>query len=145
MGALTRSWYLLVFILIISLLYYDNIQQQIRQESVFSLNNYYQNHEKYGDYKDQRFGKITNITADNFYFDMGSFSIKVEANDVKPSVYGETTALLYYSKDGSIYLIDYHNYNYNYILYILSFIAFIIFLIIFFKEWKPTIRGFKDA
>lgn len=143
MGVLTRVWYVLLFILIVGLLLYENIYYSMGD--IFSLDKYLNNPEKYGAYKGQPFGRIINISQDHFYFDGGGLPFKVIGSGVRKAVYGETILFLNFRKDGIIELIDYHNYNYNHLLYILSFIAFIIFLILFFKEWKITFRGFKDA
>ena len=111
----------------------------------FSLDRYLENPQKYGGIKAERMVKIINISQDHFYLDLSNTPIKVYGSGVKKPVYGETLVFLNFRKDGIIELIDYHNYNYNYFLYIISIFAFSIFIIIFFKEWKITARGFKDA
>ncbi len=145
MRGLTRSWYVLLFILVVALFLYDNVYSMYKSENEFTLEKYLENPQKYGGHKGQRFGKIINISQDHFYFNLGDSSIRVSGSGVEKSVYGDTVVFLYYRKDGVIELIDYHHYNYNYLLYVVSFLAFIIFLIIFFNEWKVTWRGFENA
>lgn len=145
MGALIRIWYSTLLVLIITLFVYSNVCEMYMDEHEFSLENYLKNPQKYGNYKAKHFGKIINISQDHFYYNVGELSIRVEGSGVKKAVYGETTLFINHRKDGIIELIDYHNYNYNYVLYVLSLLAFIIFLIIFLKEWKITPGGFEDA
>lgn len=140
-----RVWYVLLFILIVGLVFYDNVWWMYMGQEVFSLSNYIKNPEKYGDYKGQPFGRIINISQDYFYFDDGDSSFKVIGSGIKKAVYGETVLFLNFRRDGVIELIDYHNYDYNYLLYFLSFIALVIFLIIFLKEWRLGLRGFENA
>ena len=144
MGALVKIWYLLLFVLIVGIFLWGNVYHLIVEERL-SLHNYYSNPEKYGGYKRQNFGKVINISRDSFYFDLGEADIKVLGSGVKKDVYGETVAFLDYGKDGNIRLIDYHNYDYNYFLYFISLFALIVFVVFLFKEWKITLKGFKDA
>ena len=58
---------------------------------------------------------------------------------------GETALYANFRGDGTIEMIDYHNYNYNHILYIISLIAIVLFLALFFREWKLASGGFKNA
>ena len=111
----------------------------------FTHDNYLENPQKYGGVKYERMGKIISISQDHFYFELGARDIKVIGSGIKRPILGETVVYVHYRKDGVIELIDYHNYNYNYLLYGVSFIALLIFIMIFFKEWKITWRGFKDA
>ena len=89
--------------------------------------------------------KITSMSEDYFYVNLENTKIKIMGSGIKMPVLGQTAVFLDFRKDGTVKLIDYHNYNYNYVLYILSFFALIIFLIMLFKEWKITLRGFKSA
>ena|SRR3989344_9053241 len=141
MGGLAKVWYFLLFVLITILFFYGNVMDKSYGEDAFNLDNYLKNPQKYGDYKGQVFGKITGINQDSFYIN----SLKVSGSGIIKPVYGETVLFLDFKKDGIIKLIDYHNYNYNYFLYVISFFAFVVFIVIFFKEWKITLRGFKDA
>jgi len=145
MGVLTRIWYVLLFILVVGLFFYDNINSRYKAEYGLTLNKYLENPQKYGGYKGQHFGRIININQDYFYFDVGDSHIKVIGSGVKKSVYGDTLVFINHKKDGTMKLIDYHNYNYNYLLYLVSFFALIIFVVVFFKEWKVTLRGFENA
>ncbi len=119
---------------------YDNVRSMYVAEHGFTLNNYLKDPQRYGGGRGQRFGKVINTSQDHFYFDLGDSYIKVIGSGVKKSIYGETVIFINFRKDGIIELIDYHNYDYNYLLYLLSFIALVIFLIIFFREWRLTFR-----
>jgi len=143
MKVLIKLWYLLLFLLLVSLLAYDDIRI-LEDENIFTLDKYLENPGKYGGAKSQRMGKILEINGDYFFFSGGDKAIKVIGKIERP-VLGETLIYVHYRKDGVIELIDYHNYNFNYILYILSLFAIMIFLVVFFREWKLTKRGFKDA
>ena len=142
---LIRIWYILVFIFLIGLLVHENVKNIDNSRDGFSLNNYYENPQKYGDVKFERMGKITKINQDHFYFDLGNVNIKIFGSGVKKPILGETVVYVIYRKDGIIQLIDYHNYNFNYLLYAISIVALFVLIIIFFKEWKITARGFEDA
>lgn len=140
---LAKAGYFFAFILLVSFWLYHNLHHSNPERS-FNLRNYTQNPQKFaGQY--EQFGKIINISQDHFYFSAGGESIKVFGSGIKTPVYGETVIFVDYRKDGRIELIDYHNYNYNYILYALSLLALIIFIVIFFREWRITLRGFRDA
>lgn len=136
--------YLLVFALIITFLAYD-VKVKRNVESSSYLTNYLNNSEKYGGSKVEYFGKVINISQNYFYFRSGSKEIKIYGSGIKMPVLGETIVFLDFQKDGKIRMIDYHNYDYNYIIYIISFFALIVFVVIFLKEWKLTKKGFKDA
>lgn len=47
-----------------------------------------------------------------------------------------------YSQEYYIEVSEYWNNDYNYVKYIISFFALIYVIILFFKEWKVTIKGF---
>jgi len=136
--------YLLVLLSVLGISAYDNIHVSNIKKYGFSLNNYLENPDRHGNRTDERFGRIVNISTDYFYFDTGGTTIKIYGPGVRKAVYGETALLLSYGKDGKISMIQYHNYNYNYFLYAVSVLAVIVFIIMFFKEWKMTLRGFKS-
>lgn len=136
--------YFSIVLLTIGLFVYGNIRYFRHLSEGFSINNYLENPNRFGEHKDERFGKIINISEDHFYFSLGDINIKIYGAGIKKPIFGETVVFVNYGRDGKITLIDYHNYNYNYLLYILSFFALVIFVIIFLKEWKITPRGFKD-
>lgn len=142
MRGMVRAWYFIIFLIVITLALYGNL---IKTNKLPSSRDYLLNPSKYGGYEGEYFGKIINISEDYFYIRVPSTDLKVIGSGIKKPVLGESTFLLYFGRDGFIKLIDYHNYNYNYLLYLFSGFAFIIFLIIFFKEWRITKRGFKDA
>ena len=142
---LMKIWYFLVFLLLIGLLVHENVKNIDNSRDGFSLKNYYENPQKYGDVKFERMGKITKINQDHFYFDLGNVNIKIFGSGVKKSILGETVVYVIYRMYVLIQLIDYHNYNFNYLLYVISIVALFVFIIIFFKEWKITVRGFEDA
>src|SRR3989344_3779187 len=136
--------YLFIFALIIATLVYDvRVKQNIESSSY--LTNYLNNPEKYSGNKVEYFGKIINISQDSLYFRAEGKEIKVYGSGVKMPVLGETVVFLDFQKDGKIRIIDYHNYNYNYVIYLISFFALAVFVAIFLKEWKLTRKGFKDA
>ena len=145
MRILLKIAYILVLIMFIGSLIYENVYVSNRSESRFTIEKYLHEPEKYGDKKMERIIQIKNISNDHFYFEWGSHDIKVIGSGIQMPVLGETVVYLNFRKDGIIELIDYHNYNYNYVLYILSFFAVIWFIIIFFNEWKITRRGFENA
>ncbi len=136
--------YFSAVILMLFLFAYDNYFTNNRSKNNFTVNNYLANPKEYGGLQLEALGVIGNISENYFYFDMGGRSIKVFGSGIKRPVLGETLVFLDYRKDGVIKLIDYHNYNFNYVLYAVSFLSVIIFILIFFKEWKITLRGFKS-
>jgi len=96
----------------------------------------------------QLFGKIINVSEDHFYFHDDSSDFRIDSlgmPKVRKAMYGETVVHVISRGDGTFEGLDYHNYDYNYVLYVISFVAFVIFLVLFFREWKLTFRGFKDA
>lgn len=131
--------------LIVTMLIYDNTHTRVIREEVFSLDGYFKDPQKYGDRYYEAMVKIINISNDHLYANIGDKDVKITGSEIKRPVLGETVVYLHYKKDGIIELIDYHNYNHNYILYGISFFALILFVVIFLKEWKFTRRGFKDA
>ena len=137
--------FVIASLLLLVLLVYDNVYWNNNAKTGFTISNYLKNPQEFGNYQDELFGKIVNMSQGHFYFNIGDKNIKIYGSGVKKSVLGETVLFVDFKKDGKIQLIDYHNYNYNYFIYIISFFALIIFVIIFFKEWKFTSRGFKDA
>jgi len=146
MNKLSRIWYALVFILVISLLLYDKAHSMdLTNPNRQSLKQYLENPQLYGGYNAERFGKIVNISKGYFYFNIGDKSLKIYGSDIKKPVLGETVLFLNYRKDGRIELIDHHNYNYNYVLYAISVFSLMVFILILFKEWKITPRGFRNA
>jgi len=142
---LLRTGYLLILILIIVLLLIDNISYSGAKEEGFTYSNYLENPQKYGGLKLENFGRIVNINQDHFYFDIGSRDLKVYGTGIKRPVLGEIVVYINYNKNGKMEMIDYHTYDYNYVLYGLSVFALFIFMILFFFDWKLTWRGFKDA
>lgn len=145
MKILLRTGYLLILILIIVLLLIDNISYSGAKEEGFTYSNYLENPQKYGGVKLENFGKIVKINQDHFYFDIGSRDLKVYGTGIKRPVLGEIVVYINYNKNGKMEMIDYHTYDYNYVLYGLSVFALFIFMILFFLDWKFTWRGFKDA
>ena len=142
---MARVGYLLLFILIFGLFLYDNAERENMAKEEFSIRGYLNDPQKYGSHQIESMVKITAISEDHFYVNLEGTQLNVVGSGIKMPVFGQTAAFLDFRKDGTIKLIDYHNYNYNYLLYIMSFFALIVFLIIFFKEWKITLRGFKNA
>ena len=140
-----KLWFFLALIIIVSLMFYETEFYSNYSKNNFGLQNYLENPEKYGNYRSESFGSIVNISQDYFYFDAGGEYIKVFGKNIQKPVLGETVLYLDYRKDGNIAMMDYHNYNYNYVLYAISFLAVVVFVFLFFKEWKLTRRGFKNA
>lgn len=146
MDKLSSIWYALVFMLVISLLLYDKAHtMDLTNPNKHSLEQYFENPQLYGGYNAERFGKIVNISKSHFYFNVGDKSIKIYGYDIKKPILGETVLFLNFRQDGRIELIDYHNYNYNYVLYTISAFSLIVLIFIFSKEWKITPGGFRDA
>lgn len=137
--------YFLVLILVLTIYVHDNLRDVDKAKEGFTIINYLKNPQKYGDHKAESMAKIINISQDHFYINVGNTNLKVMGSGIRRPVLGETAVFLNYRKDGIIELVDYHNYNCNYVLYFVSFFAIIISIIIFFREWKITARGFKDA
>ncbi len=130
MRGLTKVFYFFVFVLIAWLVFYDGIWWE-----EYELN------KRGAGRETQLFGNIINISEDYFYLHTASSDVRIESFGMPPvrrARYGETVVHGIFREGGITEGLDYHNYDYNYVLYILSFIAFIIFLIIFFKEWKIT-------
>jgi len=142
---LIKVGYLLVFILVAVILLFDNLDYSASNKDRFTITKYLENPQKYGGIKLENFGRIVNISQDHFYLDIGSRDLKVFGSGIKKPVLGEIVVYINYNKNGRIEMIDYHTYDYNYVLYGLSFFALIVFMIIFFMEWKFTRRGFEDA
>ncbi|MBI3034760.1 hypothetical protein HYY71_00410 [Candidatus Woesearchaeota archaeon] len=113
-------FYIVIFLLTLGVFIYDNLVIAKEANDKFTFDSYLKKPNKYG-------GKH-----------------KVEGS-IKRHVLGESAAYLDFKKNGTIELIEYHNYNYNYILYAVSFVALLMFIALFFNEWKPTLRGFKNA
>jgi len=142
---LVKLWYVLVLFLVVGIFLFDNVKSGIKKEDGFSFKNYFENPQKYSEESYERMGKIVNISSDHFYVKFGDMDIKVTGSGVKKPILGETDVYINFRKDGIIELLGYHNYNFNYILYGISLFALIILIVIFFMEWRFTIRGFKDA
>lgn len=136
--------YILVLIIMVSLVWYDNKVPRNVESGLF-LQNYLKNPEKYGGRQVENFGRIINISSDHFYFYTDNTPILVYGSGIKKSRYGETIVFLDYQKNGIISMIGYHNYKYNYFLYFTSVIAIILCAVIFFKEWRLAKGGFKSA
>ncbi|HLC96332.1 MAG TPA: hypothetical protein VJH97_03355 [Candidatus Nanoarchaeia archaeon] len=141
---MNKSVYLVVSILTIGLVAYDNFDRIADPRQRTYLDLYLDNPALYGGHKWGSWGTIVNQSDDHFYLFMQGHTIRVQGS-VQPAIWGETNYYLYFGEDGTISLIDYHNQDYFYLYYLLSFIGFLIFLWIFFKEWKLTKRGFENA
>ena len=137
MGVLTKLFYIMIFFLIFGLIFYDHV--------------WWANHiikiERVG-IEGQTFGKVINISEDHFYLRTVSSNIRIDSlgmPKVRKAKYGETVVHVIYREKGVVEGVDYHNYDYNYILYVVSFFSLFVLLFVFFKEWKLTLRGFEDA
>lgn len=137
-------FYIVIFLLTLGVFIYDNLVIAKEANDKFTFDSYLKKPNKYGNKQLEIMGIVTNISQNYFYFDVGSKELKVEGS-IKRHVLGESAAYLDFKKNGTIELIEYHNYNYNYILYAVSFVALLMFIALFFNEWKPTLRGFKNA
>lgn len=138
MKALNVIFYILVLVLALGLILLDNIIYDYDKIYADDMN-------QYGEHRDQLFGHIINASDTYFYFDVGNRELLIYGKEIEKATFGETVLYVATKQNGTIELIDYHNYDYNYFLYVLSFIAFLIFVFIFFKEWKVTKRGLKSA
>jgi len=141
---LTKIWFFALFILIVVLFIHDNVRTVEKTEG-FTITNYLEDPQKFGGFKTEYMVTNINISPNHFYVNMAGENVKVYGSEIKKPILGQTVLFIHFRKDGIIELIDYHNYNYNYFLYGVSIFALIIFIIIFFREWKVTWRGFKDA
>ena len=142
---INKVLYLIALLLLVILVFYHNYYFKAGSSNGFSINNYEASPQAYGERKIEQFGRIINISRDYFYFDLGGKSIKIYGTGITKPTLGETVIFANYGKDGKIRLIDYHNYNFNYVLYVISVLALVVFFVIFLKEWKITKRGFKNA
>ena len=136
--------YFFIFILILAFLVYDNKARKNVAEKSY-LTNYLSEPKKYGGSPGEYFGQIVNISRDSFYFSTEGKIIRVYGTGLKMPVYGETVVYINFTKENGMQLVDYHNYNYNYIIYLISFLAVAVSILVFLKEWKFSWGGFKDA
>ncbi len=139
----SRLRYALIVVLFLLLFAHQNAWNLQRER--FHIDRFFEDPLTYGNHTGQRFGKVVGVQADTFDFNDGDKVIRIEGSGVVPAVLGETILYVDYRLDGRMVLIDYHNYNYNYVLYGLSLVAFFYFVWLFFREWKLTKRGFRDA
>lgn len=137
------GYFLLILLLIVAFVY-DTVDGRVRTKEVFELDKYLEDPQYYNEPKYEGMVKIINISEDHFYINLNNRIVRVAGSGIERPKYGETIVYLHYTYEG-IELINFHNYNYNYVLYGVSIIALIIFVIIFFMEWKITLRGFKSA
>lgn len=135
----------MVLALFIGAFVYDNLRTFGKAKDGFTISNYLSSPEKYDGHKMEIMGRVVNISQGHFVFNIGSTDLKISGSGIKKPVLGETALYANFRGDGTIEMIDYHNYNYNHILYIISFVAIILFLAIFLREWKLTSGGFKNA
>ena len=138
-------WYILVIATITFLIIYDKSVRLENKGRGFRLDNYLQDHAKYGGYQGERLAKIVNISEDYLYIRTEGKILKVYGKGVKMPILGESVFFLDFGKDGNIRMIAYHNYDYNYLLYAVSFVSLVVFAVIFFKDWKFTRGGFGNA
>ena len=141
----SRALYFLILVLFIGTFVYDNLRTLGKAKDGFTISNYLSSPEKYDGYKMEVMGRIVKISQEHFVFNIGSMDLNILGSGIQKPVLGETALYVNFRGDGTIEMIDYHNYNYNHVLYIISLIAIILFLTIFFKEWKITSGGFKNA
>lgn len=139
-----KFFYWICAVAAIGILAYNNYTYGNPDEGYFSIENYLKNPEQYGGHTEEHFGNIVYAGKDRFYLSLGTTTLEVYGSIESP-VLGETAVFLDFGKDGKIRMIGYHNYNYNYLLYAASVLALVVFAILFFKEWKLTPRGFKNA
>lgn len=140
------KFYLSAAILMLVFLVYDHVYAYIFPDvGYFTLEDYAKNPQAYDGLKEERFGRIINISDGYFYFNSGGKPIKVFGSGLEMPVFGETAIYVELEGDGRIKLVGHHNYNYNYLLYLISAVALLVFLVIFFKEWRITKRGFENA
>ena len=144
-GNLNRALYFLILVLFIGTFVYDNLRTSGKAKDGFTISNYLGSPEKYDGYKMEIMVRVVNISLGHFVFNIGSKDLKISGSGIKKPVLGETALYANFRGDGTIEMIDYHNYNYNHILYIISLIAIVLFLALFFREWKLASGGFKNA
>ena len=123
--------------------------------SMFSLtqyNDYYpsvkdfnENPEKYDQLLTEQYGRIKEFREEGFILLLGDEEILVKSKSIRKPIQGTLSILGTFHKEGFIELHDFHYFDYNNSKYVISIIGLIMFLFIFFKEWKITSRGFKNA
>ena len=99
---LSRVWLFLIFILIVVLFLHDNVRSTLKAKDHFTLNNYLENPHEYGGHKTEVMGRITSISQNYFYFNVGTKNIKIFGSGIKKPILGETVVFLNFRKDGII-------------------------------------------
>ena len=110
-----------------------------------SISDFVKDPEKYDDIFTEQQVNVYNITADSFMARFGNDEVLVKYKNARQPKYGLLTFTGYYKKAGYIEATEVKYNDYSHGKYLFSFIGLFIFLYIFFKEWKITLRGFKDA
>ncbi len=110
-----------------------------------SISDFAKNPEKYDGMITEHQMQVYNITNESFMARFGDDSILVKYQNAQKPKFGMLTVLGYYKKEGYIQAIKIRYNNYNNGKYILSVFGLFLFLIIFFREWKITLRGFENA
>ena len=134
-------WYgCVVLILVVSILHFNTLS------SDFTMGDFIENPESYTNQKKSFMATYDSATQEGFRvkYNHHFIDIKYEGNYQQPR-YGEILIYGILNEDGSVTMLDYHNYNYNYFIYILSFIAALAIIAYFFREWKMTWGGIRDA
>lgn len=139
-GFLTKTWYFLVVLLIIGLVFFEYANQPYGYFSFDMLDN----PGRFENQKMQIRGTFINSSNDHFYAEFEDRPLKIYYSGVSPPKLGEIVVSGIIRK-GFVQGTDFHNYDYNYILYVFSSLAAVIFVLILFKEWKLTKRGFENA
>lgn len=133
---------LILLILFLTLVHYNSVYNK----NHLSLNEFLQNPAQFPEHQDSILGPYGGSFEGGFYIIYNKQRLRVLYNQTyTPPKYGEVLVYGIIKKDRSIQAIAVHNYNYNYLLYTISGITGIIIFLIFLKQWKLTLRGFKDA
>ena len=137
-----KIYYIIALVLLVSMMYYS---YTAHSRYYPSISDFVKDPEKYDNVLTEQQVQVYNITPDSFMTRFGNDEVLVKYPNLKRPKYGQVTFLGYYKKEGFIQATAIRYSNYNYGKYVFSFIGLFILLFIFFREWKITSRGFKDA
>lgn len=129
-------------LLVISLIHYSVVYDSSFPE----INKFLEEPERFDGLTKQTMGPFAGYTTDGFLIEYNKRLIPVyyDQEYVAPR-FGEVIVYGIFHREGYIEAIGVHNYDYNYVIYLISFITIIFVIILFFSEWKITLRGFKSA
>jgi hypothetical protein len=140
---LKTLWYIIVLCLfLLSIFYY----QLAIEEKFFTTEIFFEHPGKLRLVNKTFIGPYIAPTKEGFLMTYNKKTLPIYySGNHEPPHYGEVVVYGVATKEGYIKAFKVHNYNYNYIIYLLSFFAGIFVLFVFFKEWKITKEGLKNA